>query len=97
MSDLVVPNIFCFQTQKQLPTLNNIRVLLKSVLIDYVQVISCTRKPLRARCVHARHLARDLSSPDLVSIFLLLLDKNYIATIKITKKLFFKKGHAFCR
>ena len=32
MSDLVVPNIICFQTQKQLTTF--IRVLLKSVLID---------------------------------------------------------------
>ena len=29
-----MPNIVCFQTQKQLPTLNNIQVLLKSVLID---------------------------------------------------------------
>ena len=34
MSDLVVPNIICFRAQKQLATLNNIRVLLKSVLID---------------------------------------------------------------
>ena len=49
MSDLVVPNIFCLQTQKQPPTLNNIRVLLKGHLIDYVHVISCTQKPL---CVH---------------------------------------------
>ena len=34
MSDLVLSNIICFQTQKQLTTLNNIRVLYKSVLID---------------------------------------------------------------
>ena len=34
MSDLVVPNIICFQTQKQLATLNNIQVLIKSVLND---------------------------------------------------------------
>ena len=46
--------------QKQLATLNNIRVLLKSVLID---VISCTRKPL---CVHARH--RERSLPNLVKV-----------------------------
>ena len=48
-----VPNIICFQTQKQLSKLNNIRVLLKSVLND-----------LRARnFVHARNRARSLSSP----------------------------------
>ena len=29
-----LPNIICFQTQKQLATLNNIQVLLKGVLID---------------------------------------------------------------
>ena len=34
MSDFVVPNIICFQTHKQLATLNNTQVLLKSVLID---------------------------------------------------------------
>ena len=50
--------IICFQSQKQLATLNNIQVLLKSVLID-----------LRARCVHARHRARNLASPELLSIF----------------------------
>ena len=31
---LVVPNTICFQTQKQLATLNSIAVLLKGVLID---------------------------------------------------------------
>ena len=49
MSDLVVPIIFCFQTQKQLPTLNNIWVLLKSILIDYVHIILCMWKP---PCMH---------------------------------------------
>ena len=50
MSDLV-SNIICFQTQKQLATLNNIQVLLKSILID-----------LRARnFVHAKTSA--CSSP----------------------------------
>ena len=34
MSDLIVPNIICFQTQKQLASLNKIRVLLKSVFTD---------------------------------------------------------------
>ena len=65
MSDLVLSNIICFQTQKQLTTLNNIRVLLKSVLIDlrarnFVHV----KTSLRARCVHARHRACNLSRPD---------------------------------
>ena len=34
MLDLALPNIICFQTQKQYTILNNIRVLLKIVLID---------------------------------------------------------------
>ena len=34
MSDLVALNTICFQTPKQLATLNSIGVLLKSVLID---------------------------------------------------------------
>ena len=41
MSNLIVPNINCFQTQKQLATLNNV--------LKYVHVILCVRKPL---CVH---------------------------------------------
>ena len=65
MSYLVVPNIIGFQTQEQLTTLNNIKVLIKSVLIDF-----CARNfvhgksSLRACCVHARHCARNLSSPE---------------------------------
>ena len=64
MSGLVVPNI-CVQIQKQLATLNNVRVLLKSVLTDlrarnFVHAKRC----LRARCVHARHSARNLPSPE---------------------------------
>ena len=47
MSDLYVPNIICFQTQRWF-------------WMIYVHVISCTQKPL---CVHARHHARNLSSP----------------------------------
>ena len=34
MSDFIAPNIIYFQTQNQLATLNNIQVLLKSVLND---------------------------------------------------------------
>ena len=48
MSGFVVPNIICFQTQKQLATLNNIWILLKSVLIEF-DWISCKWEPL---CVH---------------------------------------------
>ena len=76
MSDLVLSNIICFQTQKQLITLNNIRVLLKSVLIDLrARKFVHVRTSLCARCVHARHRARNLSSPavnDVVLVFLLL-------------------------
>ena len=63
MSSLIVPNIICFQTQKQLTSLNNIRVLLKSVLTDLRARNFVRAKTLRARYVHARHRARNLSSP----------------------------------
>ena len=63
MSDFVVPNIICFQTQKQLATLNNIRVQLESVLTDLrARNFVHPKNSLRARCVHARHRARNLSS-----------------------------------
>ena len=53
MSDLIVPKVICFQTQKQLTTLQNIGVLLKGVLID-----------LHARnFVYARNHACNLLSP----------------------------------
>ena len=63
MSDLAVPNIICIQTQKQLATLNNFRVLLKNVLTDlrarnFVHV----KTSLRARCIHACYHARNLSN-----------------------------------
>ena len=55
MSDLIVPNIICFQTQKQLATLNNVWVLLKGVLIDLrARNFVHAKTSLRARCVHAR-------------------------------------------
>ena len=64
MSDLIVPNIICFQTQKQLTTLNNIRVLLKSVLIDLrARNFVHAKTSLRARCANACHRARNLLSP----------------------------------
>ena len=53
MPDLIVPNIIYFQTQKKLTTLNNVGVLVKSVLTD-----------LRARnFVHAKIPLRARSSP----------------------------------
>ena len=64
MLDIIVPNIICFQTQKQLASLNNIRVLLKSVLTDLrVRNFVRAKMSLRARCMHACHGARILSSP----------------------------------
>ena len=66
MIDLIVPNIVCFQTKKQLATLNNILVLLKGVLIDLhlrARNFVHAKTFLRARCVHARHRAHNLSSP----------------------------------
>ena len=64
MSDLIVSNIICFQTQKQLATLNNIQVLLKSVLINLcAHNFVHAKTSLCARCVHARHCACNLSSP----------------------------------
>ena len=59
-----VPNIICFQTQKQLAKLNNIRVLLKSVLINLrARNFVHAKTYLRARSVHPCNLARNLSSP----------------------------------
>ena len=65
MSDLFVSIIICFQTQKQLATLNNIRILLKGVLIDlYARNFVHMKNSLCALSMHARHCARNLSSPD---------------------------------
>ena len=66
MLALVVPNIICFQTQKQLASFINIRVLLKSVLTDLrARKFLRTKTSLHLRRMHARHRARILSSPDL--------------------------------
>ena len=63
MSDLIVPNIICFQTQKQLATLNNIGELLKGDLIhlhahNFVHV----KTSLHAWCMHTCHCVCNLSS-----------------------------------
>ena len=69
MSVLVVPNIICFQIQKKLATLNNVRVLFKSVLTDLrARNFVHAKTFLRTRCVHARHRARDLSRPGIFLI-----------------------------
>ena len=65
MSDLIVPNIICFQTQKQLVTLNSIGILFKRVLIDLrARNFVHAKTYLRRRCVHARNRAPNLASPD---------------------------------
>ena len=65
MPDLIVPNIICFQTQKELTTLNNVGVLVKSALTDLrAHNFVHAKISLRARYVHARHHACNLSSPD---------------------------------
>ena len=64
MSDLIVPNIICFQTQKQLATLNSIGVLPEGVLINLrARNFVHMKTSLRARCAHARNRPRNLSSP----------------------------------
>ena len=64
MSDLIVSNINCFQTQKQLTILNNIGVLPKNVFIDLrARNFVHATTSLGARCAHARHHARSLLSP----------------------------------
>ena len=64
MSDFVVRNI-CIQIQEQLAALSNFRALLKSVLIDLrVRNFMRAKTSLRARCMHARHSACNLLSPD---------------------------------
>ena len=68
MSDLIVPNIICFQKQKQLVTLNNIQVLLKSVSIDlaaYNVMHMKTSLTLCARCIHACDHVHSLLSPEI--------------------------------
>ena len=64
MTDLIAPNIICFQAKKQLATLNNIRVLLKGAFTD---LCACNfvhvKTFLHANCVHAHHHACNLSSP----------------------------------
>ena len=62
MSDLIVPNIIYFQTQKQLTTLNNIQLLLKKALIDlYAPNFMHAKTFLCACCIHAHHCVHNLS------------------------------------
>ena len=64
MSDLIVPNIICFQTQKQLATLNTIVILLKGVLIDLsAPNFVHAKTSLHARCIHTCNRVQNLSSP----------------------------------
>ena len=61
--------LLCFQTQKQLATLNNMQALLKSVLIDLrTRNFVHAKTSLRARCLHIRHRARNLSSLVVTSV-----------------------------
>ena len=78
-----VPNIICFQTQKQLAKLNNIWVLLKSVLIDLrASNFVHTKTSLHAHGVHARNCVHNLSSP------VFTLSKSYYQTIVNTLREF---------
>ena len=64
MSDLIVPNIICFQTQL-LTTLNNIRALIKNYLIDlHACNFMHAKTSLHAHCMHAPHHACKLLSPE---------------------------------
>ena len=63
MSDLIVPNIICFQTQEKPATVNEVRVLLEGVLTDLcARNFVHAKTTLRACCVYARHCACNLSS-----------------------------------
>ena len=59
-----MPNVICFQTQKQLAILNSIGVLLKGVSIDlHAPNFMHVKTSLHARCVHACNRVHNLSSP----------------------------------
>ena len=89
MSYLIVLNIICFQTQKQLTTLNNIRVLLKGILIDlHAHNFMHVKTFLHTRCPLARHGAHNLLRPDISIIqeivFLVSVSKDHTSTCKNT-------------
>ena len=89
MSYLIVLNIICFQTQKQLTTLNNIRVLLKGILIDlHAHNFMHVKTFLHTRCPLARRGARSLLRPDISIIqeivFLVSVSKDHTSTCKNT-------------
>ena len=66
MSDLIVPNINCLSTEKKHNILIKIGIPPKGVLIDFrTRNFMDAITSLRARWVHARHRARNLSSPEI--------------------------------
>ena len=89
MSDHTVLNIICIQTNKQLTILNNIQVLLKSVLTDlYVHNFVNAKTSWCARCMYAYHHVRSLSSPDSLStIFNFPQFQEHIFSIHKTEQL----------
>ena len=98
MPDLIVPNIY-FQTQKKLSTVNNIGVLVKSVLTDlrahnfvHVKISLC------AHCVHARHHAPNLLSPDSSQFTLILavVRKHSILACQETNPWFISSFQHMC-
>ena len=63
--------VYLVSDTKQLATLNNVRAQLKSVLNDLrARNFVHAKTSLRARCMHARHRARNLSSPVYATKFL---------------------------
>ena len=81
MSDIIVPNIICFQTQKQLATLNSIGVLLKRVLIDLCAYNFVHAKTsLHAHCMHTRNHMQNLSS---AAMYQVAQKKLYGINIKV--------------
>ena len=85
MSDLIVPNIICFQTQKQLATLNNIGELLKGDLIHlHAHNFVHAKTSLHAWCMHACHCVCNLSSSITEIFFSSLLFIKYVDVFKFT-------------
>ena len=91
MLDFSVLNI-CMQTQKQLTNLNNFRALLESLSIDlHARNFVHAKTFLRARCVHARHCARNLQSPALEIFLVELIYSNRLVQLNIFTMIYFAK------
>ena len=83
MSDLILQNTIYFQTQKRLKTLKNFRVLLNGISIDLrARNFVHAKTSLRARCVYARHRARNLSSPERGQSYQSFLYENHYECYK---------------